>query len=145
MQRNEGQHKTKKTKASNAVVRSAPPGTLGGFIMRTQRALITIPWQVIQIAPTNAPGEFKLWALVSLSCLKLNLIYSFGFVLQVGSELHMIKLTVPRMFYANLRKPKTVDEGALFKKCNRTLPRSRPVHNLYLYNVPEADFQEHGK
>ncbi|KAF2878625.1 hypothetical protein ILUMI_27547, partial [Ignelater luminosus] len=126
MQRNEGQHKTKKTKACSAVVRSAQPGTLGGFLMKAQRALITMAWQVIQITPTNAPGEFKLWALV-------------------GSELHMIKLIIPRMFYANLRKPKTVDEGALFKKCNRTLPRSRPVHNLYLYSVPEAVFQEHGK
>lgn len=64
---------------------------------------------------------------------------------QVQSEMHQIKLVVPRMFYANLKTPKCADEGSLFKKCNRTLPRSRPVHNLYLYTVPESLFQEHGR
>ncbi|XP_023014693.2 DNA polymerase epsilon catalytic subunit 1 [Leptinotarsa decemlineata] len=121
-------NKSKKKKSNNdtTILRSAAPGTLGGFIQRAQRTLLTTPWQVIQIAPTNTPGEFRLWALVM-------------------SELHLIKLIVPRIFYANLRTPKVAEEGALFKKCNRMLPRSRPVHNLYLYSVPEEVFQEHGK
>ncbi|CAH0549983.1 unnamed protein product [Brassicogethes aeneus] len=100
--------------------------SLVGFIHRAQRTLLTSMWQVLQIAPTNTPGEFKLWALVQ-------------------NDLHMLKLVVPRMFYANLKVPKVAEEGALFKKCNRTLPRSRPVYNLYLYSVPEEIFQEHGK
>lgn len=71
--------------------------------------------------------------------------YLHKVLFQVQSELHLVKLIVPRMFYANLRTPKVVEEGALFKKCNRMLPRSRPVYNLYLYSVPEEVFQEYGK
>ncbi|KAG5892154.1 hypothetical protein JTB14_026392 [Gonioctena quinquepunctata] len=120
------QNKKKRMSNSPAVRSTAAPGTLGGFIQRAQRTLLTTPWQVLQIASTNTPGEFRLWALVL-------------------TELHLIKLIVPRIFYANLRTPKVAEEGALFKKCNRTLPRSRPVYNLYLYSVPEEVFQEHGK
>lgn len=125
-QRNNGLQNVKKARGNSNFIRSAPKNTLGGFLLNAQRALITTPWQVIQIASTSTPGEFRLWALVQ-------------------SEMHMIKLTVARVFYANLKTPKCADEGALFKKCNRTLPRSRPVYNLYMYSVPEAVFQEHGK
>ncbi|CAG9813248.1 unnamed protein product [Phaedon cochleariae] len=116
-------NKKKKTNASNPLLKSSAPGTMGGFIQKAQRALLTVPWQIIQIAQTNTPGEFRLWTLVQ-------------------SELHLVKLVVPRIFYVNLRTPKVVEEGALFKKCNRTLPRSRPVHNLYLYSVPEELYQQ---
>lgn len=116
----------KKAKTSISVLRSAAPGSLGGFIQRAQRTLLTAPWQVIQIVATATPGEYKLWALVQ-------------------SELHQVKLTVPRVFYANLKEPKVAEEGALFKKCNRTLPRARQVYHLYMYSVPEEIFQEHGK
>ncbi|KAJ8911869.1 hypothetical protein NQ315_012535 [Exocentrus adspersus] len=122
MQRNIGQQQNKKKK-SFSIVR---PVTIGGFIQKAQRTLLNNTWQVLQIASTGTAGEFRLWALVQ-------------------SELHMVKLIVPRMFYANLRTPKAVEEGALFKKCNRTLPRSKPVHNLYLYSVPEEVFHEFGK
>ncbi|XP_060536886.1 DNA polymerase epsilon catalytic subunit 1 [Cylas formicarius] len=124
LQKNVGmQGKKKSAKGSLAVLRSSAPGSLGGFLQKTQRALLTVPWQIIQIAPTATAGEFKLWTLVQ-------------------SELHLVKLTIPRIFYANLKKPKVVEQGDLFKKCNRTLPRSRPVYNLYLYSVPEQLFIE---
>ncbi|XP_018571015.1 DNA polymerase epsilon catalytic subunit A [Anoplophora glabripennis] len=121
LQRNVG-HPNKKKKG----VSLSGPVTIGGFIQRAQRTLLNTPWQVLQVAATGTPGEFRVWALVQ-------------------SELHLVKLIVPRMFYANLRTPKVAEEGALFKKCNRMLPRSRPVHNLYLYSVPEEVFQEYGK
>ena len=44
-------------------------------------------FQVIQIAETGTPGLFKLWALV-------------------GSDLHAIRLNVPRIFYVNQKTPK---------------------------------------
>lgn len=62
----------------------------------------------------------------------------------VGQELHQIKLTVPRIFYANLRIPKETDVGTHWKKCNRILPRGRPVYNLYRYSIPESMYLEHG-
>ncbi|KAB0803610.1 hypothetical protein PPYR_00580 [Photinus pyralis] len=126
LQRLEGQQKVKRLKGSTAVVRSAAPGTLQGFLLKAQRALLANPWQILQIVKTNTPGEFLVWVLVE-------------------SEIHIVKLIVPRMFYANLRTPKCADEGALFKKCNRTLPRSKQVNCLYLYTVQESLFEEYGK
>ncbi|CAB0006741.1 unnamed protein product [Nesidiocoris tenuis] len=79
-----------------------------------------------KIAPTNSPGVMRVWALV-------------------GSELHQIRLIVPRIFYVNHRVPKEELPGALYKKCNRILPRSRPMFYLYEYTVPEEVYQEHSK
>ncbi|XP_026280416.1 DNA polymerase epsilon catalytic subunit 1 [Frankliniella occidentalis] len=103
--------------------------TLGGFLRRTQRTLLDTPWQIVQIAETNQPGILKLWALV-------------------GHDLHQIKLKVPRIFYVNQRLARPDPESnvtTLWKKCNRVLPRSRPVFHLYEYSVPEELFREHSQ
>ena len=74
---------------------------------------------------TSQPGLFRLWALV-------------------GNELHQIRLTVPRIFYLNKKKP-LEKEGAtsvVWRKVNRILPRSHRVHNLYEYSVPEEVYQQ---
>ncbi|XP_046997014.1 DNA polymerase epsilon catalytic subunit 1 [Schistocerca americana] len=106
---------------------SAPaPGTLGGFLKRAQRTLLDSYWQIIQISEMNQPGAFKAWALV-------------------GSELHQIRLIVPRIFYVNQRTPREEPDSVLWRKCNRILPRSRPVFNLYEYTVPDELFQQHNQ
>ena len=70
-------------------------------------------------------GLFRLWAMV-------------------GSDLHQIKLTVPRVFYVNQRTPKgEAPEKALWRKVQKTLPRSHPAVNLYEYRVPEEVFKKH--
>jgi len=84
---------------------------------------------VFQLSETNKPGVFKVWALV-------------------GQELHNIRLVVPRIFYVNQRFPRpdpSEDETALWRKCSRILPRSRPVFNLYEYTVPEDLYREHSQ
>uniref|UniRef100_T1J6P1 DNA polymerase epsilon catalytic subunit n=1 Tax=Strigamia maritima TaxID=126957 RepID=T1J6P1_STRMM len=96
--------------------------SVGGFIRKAQNTLLSMPWQIIQIAETSALGVFKVWALV-------------------GHELHQIKLSVPRIFYVNQHVPKE-GEGLAWKKVNRTLPRSHPVYHLYEYCVPEDVFQQ---
>lgn len=110
---------------STGIVRTGNLGTLGAFLQKSLRSLLDNPWQIIQISETKMPGEFKIWALV-------------------GNELHNVRLKVPRIFYANLIKPKATDTHQLWKKCNRILPRSRPVYNLYKYSVPEELYIEHG-
>lgn len=103
--------------------------TLGGFLRRTQRTLLDTPWQIIQIVETSQPGILKLWALV-------------------GHDLHQLKLKVPRIFYVNQRLARAEPENnvtTLWKKCNRILPRSRPVFHLYEYSVPEDLFREHSQ
>ena len=101
-------------------------GTIGGFLRRTQRTLLDTPWQIIQIMETGTPGLFRLWALV-------------------GSDLHCIKLTVPRIFYVNQKPPKENEDQAedrLWRKVQKTLPRSHPAYNLYEYKVPEVVYRE---
>ncbi|XP_014243351.1 DNA polymerase epsilon catalytic subunit A [Cimex lectularius] len=98
--------------------------SLGGFLQKAQRSLLNTPWQIIQIMETNSPGVLKVWALV-------------------GNELHQVRLIVPRTFYVNHRMAKEEVPGVFFKKCNRSLPRSRPSYFLYEYSVPEEIYQEH--
>ncbi|XP_059098833.1 DNA polymerase epsilon catalytic subunit A-like [Tigriopus californicus] len=107
------------------VIRTGNHSTLGGFLRKAQRTLLDTPWQVIQIVETVQPGLFKVWALV-------------------GSDLHMIKLVVPRVFYVNQRNPKEAgDTGGLWRKVQKTLPRAHPVMNLYEYRVPEDIYRQH--
>ncbi|XP_048486026.1 DNA polymerase epsilon catalytic subunit 1 [Plutella xylostella] len=101
-----------------------PSNGLGGFIRRAQRTILNTPWQIIQVAETSEPGLFRLWALI-------------------GSDLHQIKLTVPRIFYVNQRVARATDSDVYWRKCNRILPRSQPVLHLYQYTVPEALYTAH--
>ncbi|XP_062890220.1 DNA polymerase epsilon catalytic subunit A isoform X2 [Mobula hypostoma] len=104
-------------------IRDGPANSLSSFLRRTARTILDMPWQIVQIAETSQPGLFKLWAVV-------------------GSDLHCIKLNIPRVFYVNQRIPKTED-GAVYKKVNRILPRSNIIYNLYEYSVPEDMYQAH--
>ncbi|XP_041095859.1 DNA polymerase epsilon catalytic subunit A [Polyodon spathula] len=104
-------------------IRGGPTTGLGSFLRRTARSMLDLPWQIVQIAETSRPGLFKLWAVI-------------------GSDLHCMKLNIPRVFYVNQRVPKQ-EEGTLYKKVTRILPRSNVVYNLYQYSVPEEMYQEH--
>ncbi|CAG5130840.1 unnamed protein product, partial [Candidula unifasciata] len=106
-----------------ADVRAGPSRGLTGFLRKTARSMMDMPWQIVQIMETSHPGQFKLWALI-------------------GSDLHAIKLNIPRTFYVNQKTPKE-GEGAMWKKVHRTLPRSHPVFNLYQYDVPEDLYIKH--
>ncbi|XP_074410293.1 DNA polymerase epsilon catalytic subunit A isoform X1 [Zonotrichia albicollis] len=109
--------------AGGGVVRDALSRGLGSYLRRTARSILDLPWQVVQIAETSQPGLFRLWAVI-------------------GSDLHCIKLSIPRVFYVNQRVPKP-EEGTAYRKVNRILPRSNLVYNLYEYSVPEDMYQEH--
>ena len=64
----------------------AIPG-IGGFLRRTARSMMDMPWQIVHLAETGHPGQYKLWALI-------------------GSDLHAVKVQVPRIFYVNQKTPK---------------------------------------
>ncbi|XP_058812219.1 DNA polymerase epsilon catalytic subunit 1 [Topomyia yanbarensis] len=108
---------------TGSVISARPATTLGGFLRKTQRSLIEQPWQVIQIIPTDEMGHFNIWAMV-------------------GEELHKIRLLVPRIFYVNQRTQAPPEEGSMWKKVHRILPRARPVCHLYQYVVPEQVFRD---
>lgn len=103
--------------AAGAVGSGVLRTNLGGFLRRAQQTLLTSVWQIIHVMETSQPGLFRLWALV-------------------GNELHQIRLTVPRIFYLNKKKPLDNDSSsvsATWRKVNRILPRSHRVYNLYEY------------
>lgn len=119
----------KKSRTEPAIQRSIPATTtgnvtIGGFIRRTQRTIIEQPWQIVQIVSLDELGTFTVWAMV-------------------GTELHKIKLNIPRIFYVNKRSPAPNEEGSMWKQVYRTLPRSRPIFHLYQYIVTESVFKEH--
>ncbi|CAL8327108.1 unnamed protein product, partial [Arctogadus glacialis] len=105
------------------VIRDGPTTGLGGFLRRTARSILDMPWQIVQIAETAQPGLYRLWAVM-------------------GNDLHCMKLHIPRVFYVNQKVPKQED-GANYRKVNRMLPRSNIVYFLYEYSVPEDMYQEH--
>jgi DNA polymerase epsilon subunit 1 len=58
------------------------------------------------------------------------------------SQPGVLRLTVPRIFYLNRKKPLEKEGGcAMRRKVNRILPRSRRDWNLYEYSVPEDVYQ----
>lgn len=108
---------------AGGIVRETQAAGLGNFLRKTARSILDMPWQIVQIGESSQPGIFRLWAVI-------------------GSDLHCIKINIPRIFYVNQRVPKT-EEGAVYRKVNRILPRSNPVYHLYEYSVPEDMYQEH--
>lgn len=66
---------------------------------------------VLQIAETSQPGLFRLWAVI-------------------GSDLHCIRLSVPRVFYVNQHVPKP-EEGAAYRRV-RTCPSWKGKQQLAL-------------
>lgn len=119
-------NKRTRTETANKSKSSRPStsaATIGGFIRRTQRTIIEQAWQIIQISPIDELGSFNVWAMVD-------------------SELHKIKLNIPRIFYVNKRSPAPEEADSIWKKVHRTLPRSRPAYHLYQYIVPEKVFKE---
>ncbi|CAH3120153.1 unnamed protein product [Pocillopora meandrina] len=108
---------------STLAVGRGPSTGLSTFMRQQARSLVDTPWQIIQLAETDDPGTFKVWAVV-------------------GTDLHTIKVNVPRIFYVNCHTPKE-GAGTTWRKVSRTLPHSHPVLNLYEYTVPEKIFRDH--
>ena len=114
------------------VIRSGPTSGLGAFIRRTARSMMDQPWQVVQVAQTGHPGMYKVKSprvcqfLVMRTCdinKKKNTLYVLSVVAVtvvvsrscdvccqlwalIGSDLHAVKLSVPRIFYVNQKTPK---------------------------------------
>ena len=89
-------------------------GTLGAIRKRAKTVLDQF-WSIIQINPLGK-GEFKIWA-------------------YIGTELHSMHVTVPRIFYVNRKTPKTKEIGPVWKRVQKILPRSTPANYLYQYSI----------
>lgn len=110
---------------------SANEGRMSKFMRRQAESLVRYPWQVIHIAETDVPGEYRLWALVD-------------------RNMHSIKVSIPRVFYVNSRIPypeERLNEQKKYtvRRCVRTLPRSHRCLNLYEFSMPESVYRENAK
>ncbi|RZF46596.1 hypothetical protein LSTR_LSTR002928 [Laodelphax striatellus] len=92
-----------------------PNGTIGSFLRKAQQTLLTQKWQIIQVVEAE-PGVARVWAMA-------------------GQELHQVRVVLPRVFYVNQLTPREEGGGAanaLWRKCNRILPRAHRTHCLEL-------------
>jgi len=97
-------------------------GTLGAIKKRAKTVLDQF-WSIIQVDELQN-GEFKLWT-------------------QIGNELHHMTVSVPRIFYVNRKTPKAKELGPVWKRVQKSLPRSTPADYLYQYSINESDFKNH--
>lgn len=105
---------------------------VGGYFRQKAGSVLTSIWQIVQIAETELPGEFRVWLLAQ-------------------DQLVSIRVLVPRTFYINT-KDKEFDLGKYgnplceISESARTLPRSHKNLNLFEMTMSESNYQdEQGK
>uniref|UniRef100_H2YP33 DNA polymerase epsilon catalytic subunit n=1 Tax=Ciona savignyi TaxID=51511 RepID=H2YP33_CIOSA len=118
------QRKMKKSDEANSSNIQAPRSLNSSFMRQQAHSVINSTWQVVQVTNTGKPGLFKVFALI-------------------GSELHTLKVNVPRIFYVNQKSVKEATADAPWRKVHRILPRSAAVLNLYEYRMEEDEYQRH--
>ncbi|WFD27179.1 DNA-directed DNA polymerase [Malassezia nana] len=99
--------------------------TLGGFFEQRSSAMASATWDIVQLAPTPRPGEYRLWVLVD-------------------RQLHALKLHVPRQFYVNfvqLPQPGILRDTYRAEAVARVLPRGMPQKHLMHITVSEEEFR----
>eukprot|EP00698_Gefionella_okellyi_P023680 TRINITY_DN8155_c0_g1_i1.p1 TRINITY_DN8155_c0_g1~~TRINITY_DN8155_c0_g1_i1.p1 ORF type:complete len:2256 (+),score=530.17 TRINITY_DN8155_c0_g1_i1:623-6769(+) len=103
---------------------------LRGYLKDVAETTKAKMWQIVQISslPDAAPGLFRAWALI-------------------GTQLHAITVSIPRVFYINSRVPDDEDsaQSQFRTRVIKTLPRSHQCLNLYEYSMDEQLFQENAK
>uniref|UniRef100_A0A9J2PCR1 DNA polymerase epsilon catalytic subunit n=1 Tax=Ascaris lumbricoides TaxID=6252 RepID=A0A9J2PCR1_ASCLU len=91
---------------------------LQSMVESNRRTMRETYWQLLQLSESLSRGILTMWVIVNGRMLRMN-------------------LHVPRIFYVNDRESNEA-QGTLVKK---TLPRMKPVINLYRYSVDESRFQ----
>ncbi|KAI0224564.1 DNA polymerase epsilon catalytic subunit [Massospora cicadina] len=114
------------SRAPSGIPRSVPRGASGFY----RAPYLTQPFHVLQVAPTDQPGLFKLWILL-------------------GSQMHALRLVVPRTLYVNSKVPDTADPANLPPEAEFTiapskarLPRSFPSQHLQILNMAETFYRD---
>ncbi|CAG9465602.1 unnamed protein product [Pedinophyceae sp. YPF-701] len=112
-----------------ALARAGPKGTAGNFFRQQQQQASTSTWQVLQVAETRAPGEFRLWVLVN-------------------GQMYAVPLRMDRTFYVDSslqQEDIAIHESELMKRAkpaNVRLPWGRTPHNVWRVDLPEFEFRQ---
>ena len=110
--------------ASGPTSMARPNGSIATMLQNQSFGMSGSQWDVVQVAPTNRPGEFKLW-------------------LAINSTFQSLRLRIPREFYLNLKKAPsagTFDPRYQSTPIVRTLPRGHPCRHLYKIVVDEQAY-----
>ncbi|WVR03512.1 DNA polymerase epsilon catalytic subunit A [Kwoniella sp. DSM 27419] len=101
-------------------------GTVSSMLRTRSINLVSRQWDIIQIASTNRPGEFRLW-------------------LAIDGTFQSVRLRVPREFYLNFKSlpaAGTFSDRYDATTVARTLPRGQTARHLFRLLVDEALFVE---
>ena len=100
--------------------------TVSSMLQTRTNNLASRQWDIIQIATTNRPGDFKLW-------------------LAIDGTFQSVRLRIPREFYLNFKElppPDTFSNRYDAVSIARTLPRGQTVRQLFRLIVDETLFVE---
>lgn len=101
-------------------------GTVSSMIKAKNLNLGSRQWDIIQIAETSRPGEFRLW-------------------LAIDGTFQSVRLRVPREFYLNFKalpSSETFSDRYASAAVARTLPRGQASRHLFRLSVDEGLFIE---
>ena len=98
---------------------------IGSFFRNQAEQLFISTWQLVQLRPTETPGEVKAFVLID-------------------KKIHILKIIVPRQLYLNLRSedlPNISIAGCSVEKVvNHTLPNGHPSIHLFKLQMPEKTY-----
>jgi DNA polymerase epsilon subunit 1 len=98
---------------------------IGTFFRNQAQTLFISSWQLIQLRPTETPGEVKAFVLIE-------------------KKIHILKIIVPRQIYLNLRSEDLPDVSisgcSVEKVVNHTLPNGHPSIHLFKLQMSEQTY-----
>ncbi|PSN62480.1 DUF1744-domain-containing protein [Corynespora cassiicola Philippines] len=103
---------------------------IGSFFRNQAELLFISTWQLIQLRPTDVPGEVKAFVLID-------------------KKIHTLKVIVPRQIYLNLRGEDLPDVSisgcSVEKVINHTLPNGHPSIHLFKMEMSEQTYVSESK
>jgi DNA polymerase epsilon subunit 1 len=98
---------------------------IGSFFRNQAQSLFISTWQLVQLRPTETPGEVKAFVLID-------------------KKVHVLKIIVPRQLYLNLRSEDLPDVSisgcSVEKVVNHTLPNGHPSIHLFKLQMSEQTY-----
>ncbi|RPA99229.1 DUF1744-domain-containing protein [Choiromyces venosus 120613-1] len=98
--------------------------SIGGFFRNQTESMLSNTWEVLQLRPTDMPGEVKAFVLV-------------------GKKIITLKIKVPRQIFINFKNEELPDvtvKECTVERVNHTLPNGHPSGNLFKLVVPEDTY-----
>jgi DNA polymerase epsilon subunit 1 len=106
-----------------------PSDSIGSFFRNQAQSLYISTWQLVQLRPTETPGEVQAFVLID-------------------KKVQTIKIIVPRVLYLNLRSEDLPDVEitgcSVEKVVNHTLPNGHPSIHLFKLQMSEQTYVNEG-